>query len=96
MANHIRNVQQLAQEGSIENDPKKLMSLIHDLNEALALLRRNRNKSMNPKGVLQGKGLTEKSVMNTTTPESERDIGLLETSYCAAPWVRERSLQGAS
>lgn len=75
MAKHIRDLRQLAQEASTENDPKKLMELIHDLNEALALLRRNRKKSMSPKNVFQDKELTEKPVMNTTRPESERDAG---------------------
>ncbi len=75
MANHIRDVRQLAQEASTENDPKKLMELIHQLNEALALLRRNRKKSMTPKGVLQDKGVMGKTVMNTTRPESEHDVG---------------------
>jgi hypothetical protein len=68
MANHIRDVRQLAQEASSENDPKKLMELIHELNEALALLRRNRKKSMSPKGVLQDKGVMEKPVINTPGP----------------------------
>lgn len=75
MAKHIRDLRQLAQEASTENDPKKLMELIHDLNEALALLRRNRKKSMSAKNVFQDKELTEKPVMNTTRSESERDAG---------------------
>lgn len=36
-SNHIKDVRQLAQEASTENDPEKLMSLIPDLNEALAI-----------------------------------------------------------
>jgi hypothetical protein len=74
MANHIRDVRQLAQEASVENDPKKLMSLIHDLNEALALLRRNRKTVISPKGALKDNGATEKEVVNSTRPESERDV----------------------
>lgn len=61
MASHIRDVRQLAQEASVENDPKKLMLLIHDLNEALALLRRTRKKSVNAEECPPGQGGNGKS-----------------------------------
>lgn len=64
MANQVKDWRQLAQEASTENDSKKLMSLIHELNEALARERHNRREAMSPKVVLQDKEVTANAMTN--------------------------------
>lgn len=46
--------QQLAQEASVESDPQKLLSLICELNEALARDRRGRKKVREPQACPSG------------------------------------------
>jgi len=57
MTNLMKDWQQLAREASTENDPKKLMSLIGELTEALARERRNRRNARSPKVVSDQKTL---------------------------------------